>query len=77
MQHNVDLETRKRYVNEVKGILLRSKNSLDKPDLESRIKKAEKALNELAGDERKRILESLKVFQKAYEGYSFVCLQEA
>jgi len=43
---NVDIETRKRYVNEVKGILLRLKNSLNKPDLESRIKKAEKALNE-------------------------------
>jgi len=47
-QHNVDLETRKQYVNEVKGILLRLKNSLDKPDLKSRIKKAEKALNEFA-----------------------------
>jgi len=47
-QHKVDLETRKRYVNEVKGILLRLKNSLDKPDLESRIKRAEKALNEFA-----------------------------
>ncbi|RLI85284.1 MAG: hypothetical protein DRO98_07245, partial [Archaeoglobales archaeon] len=47
-QHGVDLETRKRYVNGVKGILLRLKNSLDKPDLESRIKKAEKALNEFA-----------------------------
>ena len=36
-QHGVDLRTRKRYVNEVKGILLRLKNSLDKPDLKSRI----------------------------------------
>ncbi len=45
-EHKVDLETRKRYVNEVKGILLRLKNYLEKPDLESRIKKAEKALNE-------------------------------
>jgi len=45
-QHKVDLETRRQYANEVKGILLRLKNSLDKPDLESRIKKAEKALNE-------------------------------
>lgn len=44
-QHNVDLETRKQYVNEVKEILLRLKNSV-KPDLKSRIKKAEKALNE-------------------------------
>ncbi|MBO8180765.1 MAG: transposase [Archaeoglobus sp.] len=42
----VDLETRRQYVNEVKGILLRLKNSLDKPDLESRIKKAEKTLSE-------------------------------
>ena len=33
-------------MNEVKGILLRLKNSLDKPDLRSRIKKAEKVLNE-------------------------------
>ena len=47
-QHGVDLETRKRYVNEVKGILLRLKNSLDKSDLKSRIKKAEKALSEFA-----------------------------
>jgi len=47
-EHKVDLETRKRYVNEVKGILLRLKNSLDKPDLRSRIKRAEKALNEFA-----------------------------
>ncbi len=45
-QHGVNLKTRKEYVNEVKGILLRLKNSIDKPDLESRIKKAEKALNE-------------------------------
>ncbi len=45
-QHNIDIETRRKYVNEVKRILLRLKNSLDKPDLESRIKKAEKALNE-------------------------------
>ncbi|AIG96959.1 hypothetical protein [Archaeoglobus fulgidus] len=45
-QHGVDLETRKQYVNEVKGILLRLKNSIEKPDLESRIKKTEKALNE-------------------------------
>jgi len=29
-QHNVDMEARKRYVNEVKGILLRLKNSIDK-----------------------------------------------
>lgn len=43
------LKTRKRYVNEVKGILLRLKNSLEKPDLKSRIKKAEKALSEFAG----------------------------
>ena len=35
-------------MNEVKGILLRLKNSLDKPDLKSRIKKAEKVLNEFA-----------------------------
>ena len=47
-EHKVDLETRKRYINEVKGILLRLKNSLDKPDLESRIKRAENALNEFA-----------------------------
>ena len=47
MAAGVDIETRRKYVNEVKGILLRLKNSLDKPDLESRIKKAEKALNNL------------------------------
>jgi hypothetical protein len=46
-QHGVELDVRKRYVNEVKGILLRLKNSLEKPDLKSRIKKAEKTLNEL------------------------------
>ena len=45
-QHGVDLETRKRHVNEVKGILLRLKNSLDNSDLDGRIKKVEKALNE-------------------------------
>jgi hypothetical protein len=45
-QHGVNLDTRKKYVNEVKGILLRLKNSLDKPDLEEEIEKAEKALNE-------------------------------
>ena len=33
-------------MNEVKGILLRLKNSLGKSDLEGRIKRAEKALNE-------------------------------
>jgi len=47
-QHGVDLKIRKQYVNEVKGILLKLKNSLDKQDLKSRIKKAEKALNEFA-----------------------------
>ena len=47
-QHGVELSVRKQYVNEVKGILLRLKNSLEKPDLKSRIKKAEKALNEFA-----------------------------
>ena len=47
-QHGVDLETRRRYVNGVKGILLKLKNSLGKPDLESRIKRAEKALSEFA-----------------------------
>lgn len=45
-QHGVDLEVRKRYVNEVKGILLWLKNSLEKPDLESRVEEAERALNE-------------------------------
>ena len=45
-QHDVDLERRKNYVNEVKGILLRLKNSLDKPDLEEEIEGAEKALRE-------------------------------
>ena len=45
-QHGVELDVRKRYVNEVKGILLRLKNSLEKPDLKSRSKKAKKALNE-------------------------------
>ena len=49
-QHKVDLETRRQYVNEVKGILLRLKNSLDKPDLESRIERAEKALSEFADE---------------------------
>ena len=72
-QHGVDLETRKQYVNEVKGILLRLKNSLEKPDLKSRIEKAER-LNEFANG-RKRPLESLKVLQKAYEENSFVCIQ--
>jgi len=47
-EHKADLETRRQYVNEVKGTLLRLKNSLDKPDLEGRIKEAEKALNEFA-----------------------------
>jgi len=45
-QHGVDLETRKKYVNEVKEILLRLKNSLDRPDLKERIKKAEEAVKE-------------------------------
>jgi len=45
-QHGVELETRKKYVSKVKGILLRLKNSLGKPDLKERIRKAEKALNE-------------------------------
>jgi len=49
-QHKVDLEARRQYVNEVKGILLRLKNSLDKPDLESRIERAEKALSEFADE---------------------------
>ena len=49
-QHNVDLKTRKNYVNEVKGILLKLKNSLGKPDLKSRIKRAEKTLNEFADE---------------------------
>jgi hypothetical protein len=44
-QHGVNLDTRKKYVNEVKGILLKLKN-LVKPDLKSRIKKVERALNE-------------------------------
>lgn len=44
-QHKVDLETRKRYVNEVKGILLRLKNSLDNL-AEEGVKKTEKALEE-------------------------------
>ena len=35
-------------MSKVKGILLRLKNSLDKPDLKSRIKRAERALNEFA-----------------------------
>jgi len=47
-EHKVDLETRKRYVNEVKGILLRLKNALDNSDLRSRIERAEKTLNEFA-----------------------------
>ncbi|WP_048085517.1 hypothetical protein [Archaeoglobus veneficus] len=42
----MELSVRKKCVNEVKGILLRLKNSLDKPDLKSRIIKAEKVLNE-------------------------------
>jgi hypothetical protein len=45
-EHKVDLETRKQYVREVKGILLRLKNSLDKPDLKDRIEETKRALNE-------------------------------
>jgi len=44
-QHNVDLKTRKKYVNEVKGILLRLKNSIDELT-EEKIEEVEKALNE-------------------------------
>ena len=47
------IETRKRYVNEVKGILLKLKNSLEKSDLGSRIKKVEKALNEFVKNGQK------------------------
>ena len=75
-QHGVELSVRKQYVNEVKGILLRLKNSLEKPDLESRIKKAEKALNEFANG-RKKPLENLKVLQKTYEEHSSLRLQKA
>jgi len=45
-EHGVDLETRKRYVRVVKGILLRLKNSLGRPDLKGRIIETEKNLNE-------------------------------
>ena len=62
-QHNVDLETRRQYVNKVR-ILLRLKN-LEKPDLESRIKKAEKALNEFAKEmEEKGFWRVAKFFRK-------------
>jgi len=44
-QHGVDIETRKNYVNEVKGILLKLKNSLNNLT-EEKIKKTEKALIE-------------------------------
>jgi len=63
-------------VNEVKGILLRLKNSLEKPDLKSRIKKAEKALSEFAEEMESKGYWSFKVLQKAYEENSFVCIQE-
>jgi len=63
-QHNVDLKTRKHYVNEVKGILLRLKNSV-KPDLEGRIKRAEKALNEFAEEmESKGYWRVLRFFKR-------------
>lgn len=64
-QHKVDLETRRQYVNEVKGILLRLKNSLDKPDLRGRIERAEKALNEFADEmESKGYWRVSKFFKK-------------
>lgn len=63
-QHGVDLETRKQYVNEVKGILLRLKNSLDN-DLEGRIKGTEKALSEFAKEmEEKGYLRVSRFFKK-------------
>ena len=76
-QHKVDLETRRRYVNEVKGILLRLKNSLDNSDLESRIKKAEKTLNEFAKEMEEKGYWRVSRFFKRHEKHSFVCLQEA
>jgi len=60
----VDLEKGRRYVNEVKGILLKLKYSLDKPDLESRIK-TEKALNGFAEEtESKDYWKVSKFFRK-------------
>ncbi|WP_456468249.1 hypothetical protein [Archaeoglobus sp.] len=76
-QHGVDLETRKRYVNEVKGILLRLKNSV-KPDLKSRIKKAEKTLNEFAEEmESKGYWRVTRFFRKHKKNVLPLCLQEA
>ena len=77
-QHGVDLETRKRYVSEVKGILLKLKNSLDKPDWKSRIKKAEKALNEFVEEmEEKGCWRVSRFFRKHMRSISPLCLQEA
>ena len=47
-EHGVDLKTRKEYVNEVKKILLSLKNSLEKEDLEEKIKETEKSIKEFA-----------------------------
>jgi len=49
-EHGVDLDTRKEYVNDVKKILLSLKNSLCKPDLEERIKRAEQSIKEFADE---------------------------
>lgn len=68
---------RKRYMNEVKEILLRLKNSLGNLT-EKRIRKVEEALNEFVEEDRiERLLESFKVLQKAYEEHSSLCLQKA
>ena len=75
-QHNVDLETRKRYVNEVKGILLRLKNSLGNLT-EERIRKAEKALNEFVEEMESKGYWSFEVLQETHEELSSLRLQEA
>ena len=75
--HNVDLETRRQYVNEVKGILLRLKNFLNKSDLRSRIKE-EKVLNEFAKEmEEKEFWRISRFFKRHMKKISFVCIQEA
>jgi galactose-1-phosphate uridylyltransferase len=63
-EHEVDLETRKRYVREVKGILLRLKNSLDKLSKE-KIEEVEKALNEFVKEmESKGYWRVVRFFKK-------------
>ena len=76
-EHKVDLKTRKQYVKEVKGILLRLKNSLDNLT-EEKVKKAEKALNEFLEEmESKGYWRVSNFFRKPHEKHSLVCLQKA